>query len=42
MRLWGNGMSAATQPLHDDAPARAIDGRPAGIGRDMWVAPPEA
>lgn len=42
MRLWGNGMSAATEPLPDEAHSWEIDGRPAGVGRDLWVAPPEA
>jgi len=41
MRLWGSGMSAATDALPDEAHGWAIDGQPAGIGRDLWVAPPE-
>jgi hypothetical protein len=42
MRLWGSGMSAGTDALPDQAHSWAIDGRPVGIGRDLWVTPPEA
>lgn len=42
MRLWGSGMSAGMGTLPDDTHCWFIDGRPAGVGREVWVGPPEA
>jgi hypothetical protein len=40
LRLWGAGISASGQLLPDAEHHWTIDGKAAGSGRDIWIAPP--
>jgi hypothetical protein len=41
MRLWGTGMSARGEALASEMHSWTIDDQPAGVGRDIWVEPPD-